>query len=93
LTSHSDDKMYELTLNQDEFDVTSMAVEIALEDAKRLAKDVSDFVPVKKGLVENAEDFLAMQSVAADNVVHLESTYQKLIAEGGEPDDGATVAG
>lgn len=88
MTPHGDDKTYELKLNQDEFDVTTMAVEIALEDAKALAATTTDsFVPVKEGLVENVEDLLAMQAIAADNVGYLQSTYQKLIAEGGEVND------
>lgn len=75
-------------LSEEEYDVTTMAVEIALEDAKALAADNSDFVPLREGLVENVEDFLAMQAVAQNNVVHLQSAHNKLIAGGGEPDDG-----
>ena len=87
MTSHSDDKKYELALNQDEFDVTVMAVQIALEDAKVLANDSSGIVPLKEGLVESIEEFLEVQAIAEDNVVHLTSVYNKLIAEGGEEDD------
>jgi hypothetical protein len=84
----SDDPEYILSLTEDEFQVTNMAVEIALEDAKELAKtSEKDFIPVKEGLVENMEDFLAMRDIANDNVVYLQRVLDKMIAEGGERKD------